>query len=541
MTTLAWAALPAELDRRRVDAVARQAGLDPVPGPTADVVVAVATSAAADLTWDPLHRRRTDERYRLDATSPQAVTATVTGERSLRWALVDLARRADAERWEPDAGPVGPAFAVRGIIEGFYGPPWPRDARLDMVAFAARNRFTTLLHAPKDDPYLRRDWRTPHGGEERDRLAELAACCHDHGITLMVGISPGLSMSYASAEDRELLHAKALALVELGVGHVALLLDDIPDQLQHPADVAAFGDLAAAHAATANALHDALRPTGVPLAVCPTQYWGAGDEAHISRLGDELDPRVDLLWTGRAICSPAITAAEAATFARATHRPPLYWDNYPVNDLAMRWELHVGPYRNRDPLLDRFAVGVLANAMEHPEASKIALATIGDYLWDPAGYDPDASWEAAIARVAGPADAAAVALVADALRASCLSEPDPVVLTAELQRWSFAVAQGDGDQAAQRLLAVAEAMRRAADHLLADDGGNPRLRRELRPWVEVYADGADAVAALATHASHPPLTDQARAVLSAAAARLADHRHRVFGEVVQMALDDVLQ
>src|SRR5690606_32363050 len=141
-----------------------------------------------------------------------------------------------------------------------------------------------------------------HGGEERDRLAELAACCHDHGITLMVGISPGLSMSYASAEDRELLHAKALALVELGVGHVALLLDDIPDQLQHPADVAAFGDLAAAHAATANALHDALRSTGVPLAVCPTQYWGAGDEAHISRLGDELDPRVDLLWTGRAIC-----------------------------------------------------------------------------------------------------------------------------------------------------------------------------------------------------------------------------------------------
>ena len=132
------------------------------------------------------------------------------------------------------------------------------------------------------------------------------------------------------------------------------------------------------------------------MVVCPTIYWGAGDEDYISRLGAELDPRIDLFWTGRAICSPAITSEEAAHFSRVNRRPPLYWDNYPVNDVAMSNEMHIGPYQNRDSVLDRFSHGVMANAMEYPEASKIALATIADYLWDPAGYEPDRAWEAAV-------------------------------------------------------------------------------------------------------------------------------------------------
>ena len=103
---------------------------------------------------------------------------------------------------------------------------------------------------------------------------------------------------------------------------------------------------------------------------------------------------------------------------------PLYWDNYPVNDVAMIHEAHLGPYRGRDPLLDRFSVGVMANAMEHAEASKIALATIADYLWAPASYDPERSWQRALAEAGGP-DAWALQCFADTVRGSCLAEPDP--------------------------------------------------------------------------------------------------------------------
>ena len=60
---------------------------------------------------------------------------------------------------------------------------------------------------------------------------------------------------------------------------------------------------------------------------------------------------MDLFWTGRAICSPTLDLDDAQRFAATTGRPPLFWDNYPVNDVAMGFELHIGPYRGRDPQL----------------------------------------------------------------------------------------------------------------------------------------------------------------------------------------------
>ena len=49
----------------------------------------------------------------------------------------------------------GPAFAIRGVIEGFYGTPWSDEQRLDMIDFLAAHRFNTFLYTPKDDPFLR--------------------------------------------------------------------------------------------------------------------------------------------------------------------------------------------------------------------------------------------------------------------------------------------------------------------------------------------------------------------------------------------------
>ena len=95
-----------------------------------------------------------------------------------------------------------------------------------------------------------------------------------------------------------------------------------------------------------NHVADRLGSRSIPLAVCPTGYHGEGDEEYLVTLGSLLDGRVDLFWTGRAICAPAITAAEAVAFARCA-TSPLYWDNYPVNDVAMIHEAHLGPYRAR--------------------------------------------------------------------------------------------------------------------------------------------------------------------------------------------------
>ncbi|MCL1602008.1 MAG: protein O-GlcNAcase [Actinomycetia bacterium] len=542
-TTVHWLSVPVEIDRERLNRVALQSGLTPTDEDTSDLLVDIQWSTEPDLTYDSLHRRPTDEAYRLDlgVTPSEHVTITVTGPRSLRWALVDLREKITDPSWVEGRIRCSPSFVTRGLIEGFYGPPWTHEARLDMVDFAARNRLNTVMYAPKDDPYLRRDWRVPHAEASRDRLAEMIGRCRDLDIDAMVGISPGLSMRYSSDEDADLLDAKIATLVEVGATSIALLYDDIPDRLQHPGDIEAFPDLAAAQCEVANRVHDKLRVAGIPLVVCPTIYWGEGDETYISALGQGLDPRIDMFWTGRAICSPAITASEAAHFARVNNRPPLYWDNYPVNDVAMTAEMHIGAYQNRDPLLARFSNGVMANAMEYPEASKIALATISDYLWDADGYDAEISWVRAITQVAGAQDAAAMLAFADTVRASCLSDPEPVALTEALQAFAFEVEYGDPDVAGEKLEAFAEEIRRAAAKLQAPDVENRTLQAELVPWLTKYELGAEAVSALATHAcSDSSMTPEGVAAISHVLERLKEDDHRVFGDVLEMTLADTI-
>jgi hyaluronoglucosaminidase len=171
---------------------------------------------------------------------------------------------------------------------------------------------------------------------------------------------------------------------------------------------------------------------------------------------------------------------------------------------------------------------VLANAMEHAEASKLALATIADYLWDPAGYDPERSWRRAIAELGGP-DAWALECFADTVRGSCLSEPDPIELTAELERFDFDVAYGDAAAARVRLAEFADRLARAAAALRSPDAHNQRLAAELRPWLEKFAIGAEAVAALADAgrcAELPKLADELRS-----------RPQVVFGSVLEMAID----
>ena len=303
--------------------------------------------------------------------------------------------------------------------------------------------MNTFVYAPKDDPLVRRAWREAYTGDDLQRLTELVERCAAHGIEFVYCLSPGLSIRYSDPGDIEALSAKFSSVAALGVRTFGLLLDDIPTDLQHQADRATFPDLAGAHVHLVNQVAARLGPDRA-LVVCPTVYWGRGDEPYLARLGAGIDPRIDVFWSGRAICSPTLDLDDAERFAATTGRPPMFWDNYPVNDVAMGFELHIGPYRGRDPELGRTARGVISNGMELFEASKIPFATIADYLASPATYDPEASWRAALLEVVGPDDLDAFALFADNVRSSCLAADDAPLVTRALERFAFRLDQGDG-------------------------------------------------------------------------------------------------
>ena len=432
----------------------------------------------------------------------------------------------------------GSPFAVRGVIEGFYGNPWTHGQRLELIEFIGTRGMNTFVYAPKDDPMVRRDWRVPYGGAELERMAELVDRCGRHDVSFVYCLSPGLSIRYSDPFDIDALYAKLDAVAALGVTSFGLLLDDIPFELQYPEDRAAYHDLVEAHIALVGHVADHLGPRR-PLVVCPTVYRGYGDEPYITRLGQAIDPRVDLYWTGRAICSATLDLADAATFARAAARPPTYWDNYPVNDAAMTHELHIGPYRGRDPHLWRFATGIIANGMELFESSKIAFATIADYLSDPEAYEPEASWRAAMLDVVGEADLDAFALFADNVRSSCLSADDAPVVSRALEVFAFRSEMGETATASQELGALADRLLAAADHLLRGAVENAALIDEARPWIESFETGARALRHIADLARDGRLGSDGPGELLPYLRRLRRARVRVFGDTVDMALADL--
>jgi hyaluronoglucosaminidase len=428
-------------------------------------------------------------------------------------------------------------FAIRGVIEGFYGRPWTHAQRLELIDFLGERGMNTFVYAPKDDPLVRQDWRRAYSGAELARLSELIARCASHDIDFVYCLSPGLSIEYSSESDRELLSDKFDSIASLGVTSFGLLLDDIPDRLQHPSDRAAFPGLVEAHARLAGAVHDRLAEKST-LFVCPTQYWGYGDEDYIARLGQSLDPSIELFWTGRAICSATLDLADAEVFAKATGRAPTYWDNYPVNDVAMKDELHVGPYRGRDRDLYRGARGVIANGMELFESSKIAFATIADYLLDPAGYEPEESWRRAIEEVAGE-DAEAYAVFADNVRSSCLAAEDAPALQHALESFAFNSGYGVRVHAADELDEVADRMLVAAEALLRGPAGARQLVAESRPWIEAFELGAQSIKHLTGLYRSGRLDSDGPAELGPFLERLRDARVRVFGDVLDMALSEL--
>ena len=253
--------------------------------------------------------------------------------------------------------------------------------------------MNTFLYGPKDDPLVRRRWREPYDEAVLTRLRELVDRPPGRGVDVRLRDSPGLSIRYSWPRTAPSCWPSSTRWRPLGVTRFGLLLDDMPPDLRTE-DRAVYPDLETAHAALAMS-----RPTraGSRLVVCPRDYQGRGDEPYLrhARRGGRprrrpvLDRPRDLLAVARS--------DDARRFAETAGRPPLYWDNYPVNDVAMGFELHVGPYLGRD--------AGSARSRGASSRTRWSLRSVEDPPSDDRrlpgrsrGYDPEASSPARSAR-----------------------------------------------------------------------------------------------------------------------------------------------
>lgn len=373
-----------------------------------------------------------------------------------------------------------PATPVRGVIEGYYGNPWSHDDCLDMFEFFDRNRMNTFIYGPKNDPYHRGRWAEPYPDDQAAALSELAREGLRHKVNFVWAMHPGNSITGDNPEKARLKFEK---MYELGIRQFAVFFDDIGGQnVDAQVEYLNFINQKFIHA------HDDI----APLIMCPTEYcisfaggWNT-QSTYLPTLGKGLDDDIEIMWTGAGVVDMNQDSAADWFTQRTGGRKPFIWLNYPVTDYGYEGgPLLLSPYQPAADGIHSKTTAFCSNPMEYYEASKIALYGIGEFSWNPEGYDPWDNWHSAI-RFIMPDDA-------DALETYCYSNfyypsnthglrvaydetPEFTAITANTPDLTTA--------SAPTFSAYFDNQIATADHLLSLSSS--RLVKEIAEWIEVY-------------------------------------------------------
>src|SRR5690349_17711962 len=108
-------------------------------------------------------------------------------------------------------------FALRGIVEGFYGVYYTTAQRIDLIEFLGAHGCNWYVYGPKDDRQHRSRWREPYPAEVLEDFRATVAAAERAGVTFCYALSPGPSICYSSRADFGHLTHKLRALHGVGV------------------------------------------------------------------------------------------------------------------------------------------------------------------------------------------------------------------------------------------------------------------------------------------------------------------------------------
>lgn len=288
-----------------------------------------------------------------------------------------------------------------GLIEGFYGLPWSPLARDETIAFLAPHGYGFYIYAPKADAYLRKGWREPFPDEDARNLSAVSERCRSLDVRFGVGLSPFEIYRGFDAATKEDLARKLAELDALGVEDLAVLFDDMRGDLP---------GLARAQIEILDWIGERTRASR--LIFCPTYYsddpvlervFGAAPAGYLEDLGAGLDPSVDVFWTGEEVCSRAYGVHHLERVAASLRRPPMIWDNYPVNDgPVMSRSLHLRAFTGRPAEMAGVIRGHAVNPANQAVLSRIPALTLAESYREGSNYDYGAAFARAAETVLGP-------------------------------------------------------------------------------------------------------------------------------------------
>jgi hypothetical protein len=277
-----------------------------------------------------------------------------------------------------------------GLIEGFFGRSWSWQERSDYATFLATAGYQFYIYAPKSDSYLRKHWQQDWPDAEFDALRALRESYRAQGVQFGIGLSPYEIYCNPDQHQRAALTQKLERIDQLEPDILCLLFDDMRGDLPGLAQVQCELVKQAADASTAQRL-----------IFCPTYYsfdpvlekvFGQRPQNYWQDLGSGLDKHIDIFWTGPKVCSPDYPVPHLQEVSALLERKPFLWDNYPVNDGAVKARhLHLRAFGESHAQLAPHIAGHAVNPMNQPWLSRIPLLSL------PKAYREGANYNAAIA------------------------------------------------------------------------------------------------------------------------------------------------
>ncbi|MFT6275327.1 MAG: hypothetical protein ACJAZ0_001422 [Halioglobus sp.] len=273
---------------------------------------------------------------------------------------------------------------LTGIIEGFYGQPWSFETRLAYADYLQLLDLNTYIYCPKADPYLRKRWQERWPAPLFQEMKALADTYASRSLGFGVGLSPFELYKNYDMLHKQLLKEKVAELNQLGAPLLAILFDDMPGDV--PSLATRQLDIINDISTWSNAQRILVCPTYYSLDPVLEKYFGRMPKHYWRDLGRGLSNEVDILWTGNKVCSESVSAADISHIQSQLERPIVLWDNYPVNDGALRSNfLYGSKLNNRDPLLAAALTGHLCNPMNQGCISLLALQGLSELYGRSAG------------------------------------------------------------------------------------------------------------------------------------------------------------
>ena len=264
-----------------------------------------------------------------------------------------------------------------GVVEGFYGKPWSWEEREATIRFLAPHGYAFYIYAPKADPYLRRRWQEDHPADIAARLKALAAACRAAKVRFGAGISPFEAYNDFTGAVRDAFARKLAFLDDIGVDDLGIFFDDMrgdtPDLAKRQLEMVEWA---------------MARTRAKRIIVCPSYYsddpildrvFGARPKRYLEELGEGLDAKVEIFWTGEEVISRQFSTGHLRRVAEQLGRKPMLWDNYPVNDgHRMSQYLHLRGFTGRPA---RIADSISAHAINpalQPTLFRIPALTLAE-------------------------------------------------------------------------------------------------------------------------------------------------------------------